>query len=584
MQYVDNDRWQASFTLDAMGVYEFTIEAWRDLFASWATDVSKKLSAGQSVMVEIAEGEHLLALCDIHDPSVGKVRGKIQGLAPQHRLELLLSYNMRDMARRSGPRAGISRYSRILNVACQRQRARFSAWYEVFPRSITDDVHRHGTFDDVIKHLPYVRDLGFDVLYLTPIHPIGTTNRKGPNNTLSARADDPGSVYAIGSKDGGHDATHPQLGTLNDFRRLNAAVAQNGLELALDIAVQCSPDHPWVREHPEWFLWRPDGSIRYAENPPKKYEDIVNVHFDDDAYPGLWFALRDVIKFLAREGVRIFRIDNPHTKPLPFWRWLISEVNSDFPDAIFLSEAFTRPKMMKRLAKIGFQQSYTYFTWRNAKHELMDYITELTGPMSEYYRPNFFVNTPDINPLYLQTSGRSGFIVRATLAATLSSNWGLYSGFELCEASPLPGSEEYLNSEKYEIKVRDLSAFGNIKDHIRRLNAIRNEHAALQNFNNTRFLNAWNDNIIAYARMDPGHREIILVMANLDPHRRHECVYEAPLWEFHLPDHGAIDVEDLLSGGCFTLFGKTHQIALDPAHNPVVIWRLIAPTAGGKAP
>jgi starch synthase (maltosyl-transferring) len=370
---------------------------------------------------------------------------------------------------------------------------------------------------------------------------------------------------------------------LDDFRRLVKAAEQHGLELALDIAVQCSPDHPWIKEHPEWFLWRPDGSIRYAENPPKKYEDIVNVHFDGDAYPGVWFALRDVILFWAREGVRIFRIDNPHTKPLPFWRWLIAEVNADYPDAIFLAEAFTRPKMMKRLAKIGFQQSYTYFTWRNTKHDLMEYVTELSGPMGEYYRPNFFVNTPDINPLYLQTSGRPGFIVRATLAATLSSNWGLYSGFELCETAPLPGREEYLDSEKYEIRARDFDAPGNIKDHVRRLNAIRNAHPALQDFRNTLFLNAWNDNIIAYARLDPARKEIIMIMANLDPHRRHECVYEAPLWEFGLPDHASVDVEDLLFGGRFTLFGKTHQIALDPAHNPVVIWRLIAPASAERA-
>ncbi len=423
-----------------------------------------------------------------------------------------------------------------------------------------------------------MRDLGFDVLYFPPIHPIGTTNRKGRNNSLTAAPDDVGSVYAIGSPEGGHDAVHPQLGTIADFRRLVAAARDHGLEIALDFAIQCSPDHPWIKQHPEWFDWRPDGSLKHAENPPKKYEDIVNVDFYGHGQISLWQALRDVVLFWVEQGVTIFRVDNPHTKPLPFWRWFIAEVNGRHPDVIFLSEAFTRPKMMRALAKVGFQQSYTYFTWRNTKAELTTYMRELTsGDMAECYRPNFFVNTPDINPYYLQSSGRPGFVVRATLAATLSSSWGLYSGFELCEAAPLPGREEYLDSEKYELRARDWDAPGNIRDHIRKLNLARRDNRALQDFRNILLLNAWNDQVLAYARITPARDNAVMVLANLDPHNRQECDYEVPLWEFGLPDDAAIDAEDLIFGGRFTLHGKVHRIALDPAHNPVVVWRLVPP-------
>jgi starch synthase (maltosyl-transferring) len=429
----------------------------------------------------------------------------------------------------------------------------------------------------VIDRLPYVRDLGFDVLYFTPIHPIGRTNRKGKNNALKAQPGDVGSVYAIGSEEGGHTAVHPDLGTLDDFRRLVAAAEAHGLEIALDFAIQCSPDHPWIKEHPEWFDWRPDGSIKYAENPPKKYEDIVNVHFYGESLPSLWVELRDAVLFWVDQGVKIFRVDNPHTKPIPFWEWMIREVNDRHPDVLFLAEAFTRPKMMKKLAKIGFQQSYTYFTWRNTKQELMDYATELAGPMGEYYRPNFFANTPDINPVYLQTSGRPGFIVRGTLAATLSSVYGLYNGFEVCEGAPMPGKEEYLDSEKYELKAWDLDRPGNIKDHVRKLNRIRRSNPALWDFRNVLFLNAWNDHILAYAKLTPARDNCVLVLVNLDPKNRQEAVYEVPLWEFGLPDHAAIEAEDLLNGGRFTLYGKTHRIALDPVERPVAIWRLIPP-------
>jgi starch synthase (maltosyl-transferring) len=440
------------------------------------------------------------------------------------------------------------------------------------------DVNRHGTFDDVIARLPEIRELGFDVLYFTPIHPVGKTNRKGKNNTLKALPGDVGSVYAVGSEEGGHEAVHPDLGTLDDFRRLVAASHAYGMEIALDFAIQCSPDHPWIKNHPEWFEWRPDGTLKFAENPPKKYEDISNVHFYGGALPSLWIELRDIVLGWAKLGARIFRVDNPHTKPIPFWEWMIAEVNARYPDVIFLAEAFTRPKMMKKLAKAGYQQSYTYFTWRDTKPDLIAYSTELAGEMGEYYRPNFFANTPDINPIYLQTSGRAGFVVRATLAATLSSVWGIYNGFEMCEAEPYPGKEEYLNSEKYELKAWDYHRPGNIREHIIKLNQIRRDNPAMWDFRNVVFTGTYNDQIIGYAKVTPEGDNCVFVLVNLDPRNRQECTYEVPLWLLGQPDDGAVEVEDLLLGYKFELRGKSHRIALDPAERSAVIWRLRAPT------
>ena len=368
-----------------------------------------------------------------------------------------MSAEVAALMKRAAPRDGLSRYRHDLSLTVDRKRAAFSAWYELMPRSMSDDPARHGTFDDVIRKLPYVRDMGFDVLYFPPIHPIGRTHRKGKNNTLTPGPDDPGSPYAIGSHEGGHDAIHSELGTFDDFAPPGERQhGSTGLEIAIDFAIQCSPDHPWIKAHPEWFDWRPDGTIKYAENPPKKYQDIVNVDFYGGAFPALWYALRDIVLFWAKHEVRIFRVDNPHTKPFPFWEWMIAEVQAEYPDAIFLAEAFTRPKVMKRLAKLGFTQSYSYFTWRNTKPELTSYLTELTTTDARFtMRPNFFVNTPDINPTFLQTSGRAGFRTRLVLAASLGGNYGVYSGFELCEATPVPGKEEYLNSEKYEIRAWD---------------------------------------------------------------------------------------------------------------------------------
>lgn len=582
MRLIENDRWSGSFDVDAVGSWAYTITAWRDPYRTWSADTSKKIAAGQDVAVEADEGRALFAQIkappELKD-EVLSVEDRLRELPKGSMaiIDLMMSPEVRDLMERFGPRLSRSTSSPRLPLWVDRRAARFASWYELFPRSQSRNAETHGTLRDVVARLPYVRDLGFDVLYFTPIHPIGRTNRKGRNNSLSAAPEDPGSVYAIGAAEGGHDAVHPQLGTLEDFRELIGEAKAQGIEIALDFAVQCSPDHPWIKAHPDWFEWRPDGSIKFAENPPKKYEDIVNLRFD---HPDVREAILGVIRFWVDQGVRIFRVDNPHTKPVPFWEWLIAEINRDQPDVLFLAEAFTRPKMMRKLAKIGFQQSYTYFTWRNGKQEITDYILELAGDMGEYYRPNFFANTPDINPYYLQSSGRVGFIVRATLAATLSSVWGIYSGFELCEAAALPGREEYLDSEKYELRHRDWNAPGNIKAEIRALNRIRREHPALQDFRNTIFLNAWNEAVIAYARMDREHSECIFIMANLDPHHTQGCTYEIPLWEFGLPDWERLHATDLLRGNSFALDGKTHVISLDPRINPVIIWRLRPPAFG----
>ncbi len=508
-------------------------------------------------------------------PAFGNGRG-LKSLEPEQQVELLLAPGTAEAMRGADDQPFLAEYQPPVAVDVDRPQAGFASWYEMFPRSATDDPGRHGTFSDVIARLPSIRSMGFDVLYFPPIHPIGTTNRKGRNNALRAAPDDVGSPYAIGSPEGGHDAVHPQLGTLEDFRRLVLAAKDHGLEIAIDFAVQCSPDHPWLREHPDWFRWRPDGSLRFAENPPKKYEDIVNPDFyADGAMPGLWFALRDVVQFWVDQGVRIFRVDNPHTKPLPFWQWMIADIRGRHPDVIFLSEAFTRPKLMYRLAKVGFTQSYTYFTWRNTKNEITEYLTELNSvPVRDLFRPNFFVNTPDINPPFLQTGRRPAFLIRAVLAGTLSGLWGMYSGFELCEAAPLPGREEYLDSEKYQIRVRDFAAPGNIVAEISTLNRIRRAHPALQTHLNVSFYPAFNDQVLLYGKRIPGARDMILVAVSLDPHNVQDAAIEIPLWEWGLPDHASLAASDLMRGHSFVWHGKQQRVRLDPGELPFCIWRV----------
>ncbi|MFN3817846.1 alpha-1,4-glucan--maltose-1-phosphate maltosyltransferase [Blastomonas sp.] len=586
-----NDLWLARFDLRRLGRHEYRIEAWLDRFAGFQRDFAKKVAAGVALPVDQAEGLALIetaakrshgALAD----GLIDVAQMIANADAEAAGELLLSSDLRVLMDKADDRPHRAASPTVI-VDAERIEARFSSWYEIFPRSMTDNPERHGTFDDVIDHLPRIRAMGFDTLYFPPIHPIGTANRKGPNNTLTPGPGDPGSPYAIGSADGGHDAIHPELGTFADFDRLVRVAADHGLEIALDFAIQASPDHPWLQEHPGWFAWLPDGSMKYAENPPKKYQDIVNFDFyGPDAQPGLWHALRDVILLWVRHGVKTFRVDNPHTKPLPFWEWMIAEVRAQHPEVLFLSEAFTRPNMMYRLAKVGFNQSYTYFTWRDTKAELVDYITELaTEAPKDFYRPHFFVNTPDINPHFLQTGGRPAHRIRAVLAATLSGLWGVYSGFELCDAAPLgPGKEEYLDSEKYQIRVRDWNEPGNIIADVTRLNALRRTHPALQTHLNTRFYTAHDDNIIWYGKPSPtggtaqdgALSEMIMVMVNMDPHHSHGCAFEIPLWEFGLPDHASIAVEDLVEGHRFDWHGKTQHIELHPSE-PYRIWRLSLP-------
>jgi len=576
-----NDRWTASFPLERLGRYEFVVEGWLDRFGGFRRDFRKKLDAGVVQHVDRLEGRALIESAAAGEPRLRPFLDSLDAARDEGAAAaILLDAELQLLMDEAGERA-FAVTCEPRRVDAERIAARFASWYELFPRSQTDDPKRHGTFDDVVRRLPQIRAMGFDTLYFPPIHPIGRKHRKGRNNSLTPGPDDPGSPYAIGSDEGGHDAVHPELGSLADFRKLVAAARAHGLELALDFAIQCSPDHPWLKEHPGWFDWRPDGTIKYAENPPKKYQDIVNVDFwKEEAIPDLWIALRDVVLFWIGQGVKVFRVDNPHTKPFPFWEWMIADVRGAHPDVIFLSEAFTRPAVMYRLAKIGFSQSYTYFTWRNGKRELTDYLVELVSTeAAEFFRPHFFVNTPDINPTFLQTSGRAGFRIRAVLAATLSGLFGVYSGFELCEAQAVPGKEEYWESEKYEVKPRDWEAPGNIIADIALLNRLRRAYPALQTHLNVSFYNAWNDSIIYYGKRAPDGSEMILVAVSLDPHNPQECDFEIPLWEFGLADHGSLDVEDLVAGSSFRWTGKVQHLRLDP-DRPYAIWRVEPPGAG----
>lgn len=562
MRALGNDRWRADLVLDRMGRHEFVIEAWLDRYGSFARDLARKRDAGSDITLDLREGAAM----------VEETLGITAAQAPA----LLAPDTIEAMRRTETPQ--FRTRSRAYTVEVDRSGALFASWYELFPRSQSGGESRHGTFADVIARLADIREMGFDTLYLPPIHPIGRSNRKGLNNALVAAPGDPGSVYAIGAKEGGHDVVHTQLGTLDDFHALVAAARAQGMEIALDFAVQCSPDHPWLQEHPGWFDWRADGSIKYAENPPKTYEDIVNVDFyAKDAIPGLWQALADIVRFWAKQGVRVFRVDNPHTKPFAFWEWLIAGVRATDPDILFLSEAFTRPKIMHHLAKIGFSQSYTYFTWRNTKAELTEYLTELNAaPVRDFFRPHFFANTPDINPYFLQGGGRAGFLIRAALAATLSGLWGIYSGFELCEAAAPPGREEYLDSEKYAVKPRDWHAPGNIRAEIATLNRLRNTHPALQTHLGVRFYNAFNPNILYYGKHIPGSAHRILAAVSLNPHGTETCDFEAPLWEWGLPDSGALLAEDLIGERQTLWRGKTQHLTLAP-DAPYRIWRVQPP-------
>ncbi len=579
---VENDRWVARFRPDRVGRWRYTVEAWTDRFASWRDDLAKKRDAGQDIALELGEGEHLLEAAAAHATAADRarlreiVREFARAADTPRRAELMLSAELGALMARADNHGDRVRHARELELIVDRPEARCAAWYEMFPRSQGRDPDRGADFDDMIERLGDIAALGFDVVYLVPIHPIGRINRKGRDNAVVAAPDDPGSPYAIGAAEGGHTAINPELGTIEDFRRFVAAAAGLGLEVALDFAIQCAPDHPWVSEHKGWFRFRPDGSIKHAENPPKKYEDIVNVEFDNPDRDGLWAELRDTVLFWVNQGVRIFRVDNPHTKPVPFWEWLIREVKARCPEAVFLSEAFTRPKMMRTLAKAGFSQSYTYFTWRNTKAELIEYLTELTqGPGKEYFRPNFFANTPDILPVFLQEGGRPAFRIRLVLAGTLSPAYGIYNGFELCENAAIPGREEYIHSEKYQYKVWDWDRPGNIKRDIAVLNRFRRDNPALHDLTNLRFLDCADSNILAYAKATADRGNVVIAVVNLDPHGVHGGEVVLPLHEWGIAPDQEFSVEEAFTGHVSTWRGERQHLVLDPQAHPALLYRLL---------
>ena len=577
-----NDRWTASFVVSEPGRYEYTLQAWIDRFASWRRDLSKKVDAGQDVHSDLLEGAELVLQTAkrVGGADGTWLGGQAEALKrgdQQTRVHTALDPALGAVMERGTNRELGSRYEKVLPVWVDREKARFGAWYELFPRSCADEPGKHGTFKDVEKRLPYVADMGFDVLYLPPIHPIGRAFRKGPNNTLNPGPDDPGSPWAIGAPEGGHNAVHPQLGTLDDFDHLLAAARDRGIEIALDIAFQCSPDHPYVREHPQWFRHRPDGTIKYAENPPKKYQDIYPLDFECADWQNLWNELLSIVVFWAGRGVRIFRVDNPHTKPFRFWEWLIAQVREQYPDAVFLSEAFTRPKVMKYLAKSGFTQSYTYYTWRNTKAEIVAYFSELTQTeVRETMRPNLFANTPDILPEYLQHGGPPAFHIRLVLAATLGASYGIYGPvYENFEARPVrPHTEEYLDSEKYEIQRWDWNRPNVFREFIALVNRVRRENPALQYDDRLRFYATDNDQIIFYGKTTPDLSNVVLVVANLDPHHIQSGNVRLPLAEFGLNPHDGYQVQDLITGAHFLWHGESNYVALDPNVTPTHILRL----------
>ncbi|MBD3384671.1 DUF3416 domain-containing protein [candidate division KSB1 bacterium] len=581
MTELGNDRWQAGFAVSETGIYEYTIKAWIDHFKAWQRDIEKKFNAGQDIGVDLLIGAR----------HITQASNRAAGEAAQTLLEFARSIENKENQQRAFQLAMdpllvnlmeqypdqelASRYAYTLKVKVERSRALFSAWYELFPRSANPQ-GKHGTFTDVEKLLPEIADMGFNVLYLPPIHPIGISNRKGKNNSIKAKADDPGSPWAIGSPKGGHKSIHPKLGTLADFKKLVKKAQKYNLEIALDLAYQCSPDHPWVTEHPDWFRWRPDGTVQYAENPPKKYQDILPINFETPDWQALWQELKSVVDYWIEQGVTIFRVDNPHTKPFLFWEWMIKKVRDEHPDVIFLAEAFTRPAVMYRLAKIGFTQSYTYFTWRNTTHDFVEYMTELTQlPVREYFRPNFWPNTPDILPQHLQFDHISIFLIRFLLAATLSSNYGIYGpAFELCEKKGLPGREEYANSEKYEIRKWNRNQSKNIKKTIKQVNHIRNNYEAFQQTNNLHFIPTGNDQLLAFIKTGTTKNINMMVVINMDPHYRQSGFVEMPIGDLEIEESNPYMVHDLVSDEKYIWQGSRNYIELGHETVPAHIFRI----------
>lgn len=581
MVRLGDDRWRGEFRVAELGRYEYTVEVWIDRFGTWRRDLGKRISAGQDIAVECLIGAGLLE--EIAEHATGEDRAILLRSAqvlreePARAANLLLEAELGAVVQRNPLRRFSSRYEKELGVVVDRERARFSTWYEIFPRSCAPELGRHDTLRDCERLLPYIASMGFDVLYLPPIHPIGVTYRKGRNNSITAEPTDVGSPWAIGSADGGHTAIHPALGTLEDFAHLLGAAKSHGLEIALDIAFQCSPDHPYVEEHTEWFRKRPDGSIQYAENPPKKYQDILPLDFETPQWRELWAELEHILLFWINQGVRIFRVDNPHTKALAFWEWVINRVKREHPDVIFLAEAFTRPKLMYRLAKLGFSQSYTYFTWRNTKQELTAYFRELTQTnVREYFRPNLWPNTPDILPEYLQLGGRAAFMVRLILAATLGASYGIYGpAFELCENTPREqGSEEYLDSEKYELKHRDLDTPWSLKDLITRVNWIRQDNPALQSDRTLQFHDTDNPALICYSKATEDLSNVIIVVVNLDAFHTQSGWINLDVGALGIESTRPFQAHDLLGDGRFLWNGARNYVELIPGSLPAHVMRV----------
>jgi starch synthase (maltosyl-transferring) len=589
MQPLGNDRWRGSFGVAEMGRYRYTLLGWVDHFRTWRRDLQKRVEAGQDVAVDLAIGAGYIERAGKRAAAAGRrsdarvlaglARSLARGADPAARLRLALDGELEELMDRHSDRGFATRYrpeGSELEVVVDRPRARFSTWYELFPRSCGTG-GRHGTFADCAARLPYVAGMGFDVLYLPPIHPIGAAHRKGKNNAVAAAPDDVGSPWAIGAADGGHKAIHAELGTPADFRRLVAAARELGMEVALDVAFQCSPDHPYVRQHPEWFKHRPDGAIQYAENPPKKYEDIYPFDFESADRDGLWRELKSVVDHWIGEGVRIFRVDNPHTKPLPFWEWLIGEVKREHPETLFLAEAFTRPKIMYRLAKLGFSQSYTYFAWRNSRWELSQYFTELAqGEVAEFFRPNVWPNTPDILTERLQYGGRPAFVQRLILAGTLAASYGIYGPpFELWEhVARDPGSEEYLDSEKYQLRQWDLERSDSLAELVTRLNRIRRENPALQSDRGLRFHPTDNEQLLCYSKTSEEGDNVVLTVVNLDPHHLQAGWVELDLERLGLSRGEGFQVHDLLSGARYLWQEARNYVQLDPVSMPAHVFRV----------
>ena len=565
-----NDAWEASFSPAAQGFFEYTLQAWVDYAYRWQDAVRKKSKDGQDVSVELQNGlEHLRYLLK----KAGKkdaewltnlIEKIEQGGAGKKLVESVCSKRLEDLILKFPEKQFATDYSKILRLWVDRPKALFSAWYELFPRSAAAEENQHGTFKDLERLLPRISDLGFDVLYLPPIHPIGEVNRKGKNNSTQAQKGEPGSPWAIGSRHGGHKAIHPKLGTEKDYIRLIEQAQKHGLELAMDFALQCAPDHPYVKEHPQWFKWQSDGTVKYAENPPKKYQDILPFYFETEDWQNLWRELLDIALYWVKAGVRIFRVDNPHTKPFVFWEWLIDQIHREYPDVIFLSEAFTRPKVMHELAKAGFTHSYTYFTWRNSKAELEEYIREISGFGLHYFRPNFWPNTPDINPYNLQSGNQAQFMLRYFLAATLSSNYGVYAPvYEKLEHAAVPGKEEYLNSEKYEIRHWDWEEETVMTQLFRQVNTIRRDSPALQQTGNIQLCFVENEHLLAYLKFDEERSQFLLMVVNLDVYNTQHGWVQIPMEHFE-DSSWPLEMHDRITGSSYHWNEEWNYVELHP--------------------